>query len=211
VSRPSAATILAALALFVALGGTSYAVSKLPKNSVGSEQVRDGSLTAADLSAGAASSGPRGPRGAQGPAGAPGATGPQGPAALPKGYVDRLDGLLSVPAQSPGTLAATAASLRLPAGHYGLQFTAHAYVESGGRTFIACRLTGPGGGLTTSTTALGATEQPAQQAALALADVTAFDGTQTVSVTCSTVAGTGSVKLVDARLVALPLSAIEEQ
>jgi len=76
--RFTSAHAIATTALFVALGGTSYAVSKLPKNSVGSEQVRDGSLQAGDLAAGVVSSGPRGPRGAQGPAGAQGAIGPAG-------------------------------------------------------------------------------------------------------------------------------------
>jgi hypothetical protein len=74
---------LALLALFVALGGTSYAAVALPRNSVGSLQirtaavgsseVRDRSLTARDFRAGAL------PQGARGATGAPGATGPAGP------------------------------------------------------------------------------------------------------------------------------------
>ncbi len=69
---------MAGAALFISLGGTSYAVTKLPKNSVASPQVKDGSLTAKDLRKGVLTSGPqgpagaRGPRGAEGPAGAPG-------------------------------------------------------------------------------------------------------------------------------------------
>jgi hypothetical protein len=49
--RPTPATVLAAAALFVALGGTSVAaVSALaPKNSVGSAQVVNGSLQKKDL------------------------------------------------------------------------------------------------------------------------------------------------------------------
>jgi hypothetical protein len=72
--RLSFANVVSCLALFVALGGTSYAVIKLPRNSVGSREVRDRSLTASDL---AASARARGPRGAEGP---PGAPGPRGPA-----------------------------------------------------------------------------------------------------------------------------------
>src|SRR6266511_2619830 len=86
--RPSPAMLISLLALFVALGGTSYAVSKLPRNSVGSAQVINGSLQKADLSrkAVAALKGNRGPAGPQGqpgsagPAGAAGATGATGPA-----------------------------------------------------------------------------------------------------------------------------------
>ena len=41
------------LALFVALGGTSYAASRLPSNSVGSGQIRNGAVTRAKLQNGA--------------------------------------------------------------------------------------------------------------------------------------------------------------
>lgn len=91
--RPSPAMTVALLALFVALGGTSYAVSVLPANSVGTTQIRDnsvtraklahesitsvlvkdGSLTTADFAAGQLPAGPAGPTGPAGPAG------PQGP------------------------------------------------------------------------------------------------------------------------------------
>lgn len=50
--RPSAALAVSILALVVALGGTAYAAVKLPKNSVGSAQVKNGSLKAKDLKKG---------------------------------------------------------------------------------------------------------------------------------------------------------------
>ena len=43
--RPSPAMIVALAALFVALGGTSYAAFSLPKNSVGSAQIKRGAVT----------------------------------------------------------------------------------------------------------------------------------------------------------------------
>jgi hypothetical protein len=57
--RPSPAMVVASIALLVALGGTGVAaVSKLgPANSVGTNQVVDGSLLAKDLKAGAIPSG----------------------------------------------------------------------------------------------------------------------------------------------------------
>jgi len=70
------------LALFIALGGTSYAAVELSKNSVGareikrnavrSAEVKDRSLSALDFRRGVLR------RGEQGPAGPAGATGPQG-------------------------------------------------------------------------------------------------------------------------------------
>jgi hypothetical protein len=64
---------LALLALFVALGGTSFAAGNalLPRNSVGTKQVVNGSLQTSDLSK-TARAVLKGSRGARGPAGPPG-------------------------------------------------------------------------------------------------------------------------------------------
>jgi hypothetical protein len=85
--RPSPATAIALVALFVALGGTGYAALKLPKNSVGTKQlknnavtgakVKDGSLTAGDFG-GTLPTGAQGPKGDTGAAGAAGAAGTNG-------------------------------------------------------------------------------------------------------------------------------------
>ena len=76
------------LALFVALGGTSYAVARLPADSVGTAQLRNGavtgvkvhdhSLTASDLARGTITAGVRGRTGPKGDTGATGANGPAG-------------------------------------------------------------------------------------------------------------------------------------
>jgi hypothetical protein len=78
--------VMATVAVFVALGGSSYAtVATVAKNSVGSKQVRDHSLLARDfrngqLKAGTTgSAGPAGPAGTVGPAGPAGPPGPAGP------------------------------------------------------------------------------------------------------------------------------------
>ena len=42
---PSPALVIALLALFVALGGTTYAATSLPKNSVGTKQLRNNAVT----------------------------------------------------------------------------------------------------------------------------------------------------------------------
>ncbi|MEH3052383.1 MAG: hypothetical protein PGN13_00045 [Patulibacter minatonensis] len=76
----SYANVMSTVAVFIALGGTSFAVTQLPKNSVGARQLQSGSVTKAKLADGVAVSGPRGPRGQQGPSGAAGVAGPAGPA-----------------------------------------------------------------------------------------------------------------------------------
>jgi len=79
---------LALFAVFLGLGGTSFAAGNalLPRNSVGTKQVIDGSLHTNDLSKTARNAlkgnrglrGPAGAQGAQGAQGATGATGAQG-------------------------------------------------------------------------------------------------------------------------------------
>lgn len=91
--RLSPATVIAIIALVVALGGTTYAVTALPRNSVGnaqlkkaavtSQKVKDHSLLAVDFKPGQLAKvvpTAYGPAGPQGPAGADGAAGAQGPA-----------------------------------------------------------------------------------------------------------------------------------
>jgi hypothetical protein len=101
--KPSPSMAVAALALLVALGGTSVAAVAVavPRNSVGtlqlknnsvvSSKVRNGSLLRADFRAGQiprGRAGARGPQGPAGPTGAVGATGPTGPAGVAApGYV----------------------------------------------------------------------------------------------------------------------------
>jgi hypothetical protein len=81
--RLSYANVVATLALFIALGGTSYAAIKLPKNSVGSTQIKTGAVHTGEIfngtirlgdmskSAQAALRGQTGPQGPAGPAGPP--------------------------------------------------------------------------------------------------------------------------------------------
>ena len=79
---------IALLALVVALGGTSYAAAKLPRNSVGTTQLRnnsvvsskvkDRSLLSKDFKRGQIPAGPKGAQGQLGPQGLQGLQGPQG-------------------------------------------------------------------------------------------------------------------------------------
>src|SRR5262249_40695257 len=55
--RPSAALVVASLALFISLGGTSYAAFKLPKNSVGTKQLKNGAVSSAKIKSGAVTAG----------------------------------------------------------------------------------------------------------------------------------------------------------
>jgi cytochrome c1 len=100
IHRPSTSMAVALIALFVALGGTSFATvsAAFPPNSVGTKQIKDNSVTRAkighesitsvlvkdggllakDFAAGQLPSGPAGPAGPQGPKGDKGDTGSTG-------------------------------------------------------------------------------------------------------------------------------------
>lgn len=73
-SHLSYANVVATLALVLAVTGGAYAASQLPKNSVGSKQVKDSSLKAKDFKPGQLPTGTTGPQGPQGRDGAPGPT-----------------------------------------------------------------------------------------------------------------------------------------
>jgi len=110
--RPSATTVIALIALAVALGGTSYAATSLPRNSVGtlqlksnavtSTKVKNGSLLKRDFKRGQL------PAGAIGPTGPAGAPGPAGPS-------DAYAGFKNGPVAAPSSLS-TIATLNIPQG-----------------------------------------------------------------------------------------------
>jgi hypothetical protein len=86
--RPSPAMVVAFIALLLALGSGAYAQLTIPRNSVGTPQlkrnavtsakVRNGSLLRRDFRAGQLPQGPRGPAGPAGPRGLTGERGPVG-------------------------------------------------------------------------------------------------------------------------------------
>ncbi len=49
--RPSFPTVISLIALFVALGGTSYAVIRLPAKSVGNRELKSNAVTSAKIRA----------------------------------------------------------------------------------------------------------------------------------------------------------------
>ena len=75
------ANVMSVIAVFIALGGVGYAASRLPKNSVGPKQIRNGAVNEAKLSASAKAS-LTGAKGDQGPQGPTGPKGPAGPGAM---------------------------------------------------------------------------------------------------------------------------------
>ena len=83
--RTSPAIVISSIALIVAMGGTGYAAISIPKNSVGTAQLRNGAVTKQKIAPNTlrALAGARGPAGATGHTGATGPAGQQGATGIP--------------------------------------------------------------------------------------------------------------------------------
>jgi len=104
--RPTPAFVVSVIALMISLGGTSYAAFTLPKNSVGTKQLKNKAVTAGKLAPKAIAlfKGRKGDRGPQGPQGVQGIQGVQGPVGPSNGYFAKS--------------VTSAVSLPVPAGDY---------------------------------------------------------------------------------------------
>lgn len=149
----SFANIVSLLALFVALGGVSYAAVKLPAKSVGSKQLQNGAVTLPKISTSAKNSlrgsagevgpvgttGPKGANGEKGDSGATGATGAIGSTGSPglsHGHFDR-DATTVFATQLGSNVATTS----LDAGHYLL--SARIQVTGSTSAPVRCALKNP--------------------------------------------------------------------
>jgi hypothetical protein len=98
----SPAMVVACIALAVALGGTSYAAFKLPRNSVTTREVKNRSLLAADFARGQLPRGLRGRTGPAGPAGPSGASSVKWALVRPDGTLVAQSGGLTLSSHSTG-------------------------------------------------------------------------------------------------------------
>jgi hypothetical protein len=118
------------VALFVALGGTSYAVAtgsidsrELKNNSIRTQDVRNRTLLEKDFKRGqlkAGRQGPRGAAGAQGPTGPTGLTGPTGPDGVP---ATRLCARVNGGSGEPLSGSGVTSSSRTAVGSYTVTFS----------------------------------------------------------------------------------------
>ena len=135
-SGSSYANVTATVALIVALGGTSYAAIKLPKNSVTSATVKDRSLLKKDFKTGQLPAGKTGKQGPAGPAGPAGGSGAAGGAGTGAGLFSRPDAVENL---VPGSADQAVQSLALPVGSWVV--TAKFVAENGAATWGLGRLT----------------------------------------------------------------------
>jgi hypothetical protein len=149
IRRPSPAMVVALVALFVALSGTSYAMSQLAKNSVGTPQlknnavttakVKNGTLLSTDFKSGQLQPGPPGPVGPAGPKGDTGATGATGSGAALDFSADLGDAPKTTTSTTLSTVGST--TLTVPAGATATvvaTFSAESLCRNGAATNTWC-------------------------------------------------------------------------
>jgi hypothetical protein len=124
------ANVMATIAVFIALGGASYAATQLPKNSVGTKQLKKGAVTPAKFSP-AARSKLVGRAGPAGPAGPKGETGPRGP------------GNAYVATNNDEVLHAKTISLNVPPGNYVVSASMYAFNREAKEGRVGCDLFSP--------------------------------------------------------------------
>jgi hypothetical protein len=155
--RLTYANVMSSIAVFLVLGGAAFAAVKLPKNSVGTKQlknnavisakVKDGSLLKGDFAAGqlpagpAGPAGPKGDKGEKGDKGAQGNTGPEGPSTAYGAFHDELIELGTHTVASPLEVATLSG---LPAGSYAIQAKLVADSESSSEDYTNCTLAAEG-------------------------------------------------------------------
>ena len=204
--RITYANVTATLALVLALGGTSYAVSKLPPNSVRTPQLQRGAVSSekvqadaicrAKLAPDALVAGPRGPRGPEGVTGSVGARGPS------EAFITRNNAGIGIPFGSSTTIG----ELSLPAGAYALDFAAHTYLTSGA-TWVDCRFDADGAQLTKTAVLVGTDPSATIEAAISLTEASTFTSPVRVRGLCSERTET-AVQMTDARLRAVRVASV---
>lgn len=217
--RLTYANVMASAAAFIALGGTSYAVTQLPRNSVGTPQlksaavtgakVRNGSIGSADLaSAARGQRGPRGGIGPSGPSGPDGSTGSRGPSEL---LLTRQESVnLS---RQDGVFVDVITLQGVPAGGHLVMFNGSAeYRANGTRAYAICELRLNGTRVTATAGIIG--EVAGSTGALPLSITEAVDqpGPFNLTVACrpseSAVAGQPTMSIGNVRLSAVRIGTV---
>lgn len=196
------ANVVASLALFLALGGAAFAATQLPRNSVGTGQLKPEAVTAGKIAKRTrnqlrGAQGPQGPQGKTGKTGPKGATGARGAtgatgATGAKG-ANGTDGtgpafeVFGTNKAVPGPIVAQT----LAAGAYVLSADASLTNGGGVAAEVACTLAGSG--------EMKATIDAGQSATLSVSVVRTFGAATAVELNC---AGPVGVTATNANMVA---------
>ncbi|MDT7713430.1 MAG: hypothetical protein QOG46_2205 [Pseudonocardiales bacterium] len=159
--RLTYANVMSTIAVFVVLGGTGYAATRLARNSVGSPQIRNGAIKNVDISS-ATKRSLRGKRGAKGPTGASGPAGTAGPSEMIE--VKRT---AEIPLSGPKNVNTTLATVQLTAGSWLLEAQTQLHYDAADGDNYFCELvTDQNGFLNRGTASIGTGTPETQYATL---------------------------------------------
>ena len=165
--RLTYANVMSTIAVFVVLGGTGYAATRLARNSVGSPQIRNGAIKNVDISSATKRSlrgkrGAKGPTGPAGTAGTAGATGPAGPS-----EVIEVKHTAEIPLSGPKNVNTTLATVQLTAGSWLLEAQTQLHYDAADGDNYFCELvTDQNGFLNRGTGSIGTGTSETQYATL---------------------------------------------
>ena len=200
------ATIIAAVALFVAMGGGAAAYAS---GLISGSQIKNHSIAAKKLTKKAIKSlhgqrGRRGPAGPAGPTGATGATGATGPIGPSNAYTFFRDSAVGI-----GSTSTTVATANLAAGDYAI--FAKTYIDSSPITdavgYSTCTLT-TGSDQDQSSLNLGGQAQQVSRGALSMQVSHVFAAAGTAVVSCIRGAGTTSVTANWTKITAIKVGSV---
>jgi hypothetical protein len=197
------ANVMVTLLAFVVLGGGAYAASKIPKNSVGSKQLKKHAVTPSKI-ASATIKRFKGQKGDTGPQGPAGAAGPRGPEAASHGFqASGGTGANSVSASLFGTTVVTVA---VPPYNYLVTSTVEADTADGNSGSILCRLINEGGTGSIPTTRSQdiAATGPAEN--FTLVGEFAISAGQSMKLECSRSGASSLLRVDSANIVAVQIS-----
>lgn len=216
--RPTYANVVSTLALFLALGGTSYAVARnsvgtreLKPDAVTSAKVKDHSLGSRDLESSALLAGPRGARGSEGPPGPKGdkgAVGPTGPSQVIHAFRDGAVSLADAP-EFKDILTLD----NVPAGTYWVIGSSDGvFTAAGAKTYFRCFLVFNGNPTSDVAGAVGAGAGAAEVMPISISGTAVFDGTGSIRLRCghdAPLAAGGNPRFEVSRLTAIRTEALD--
>jgi hypothetical protein len=196
------ATVIATLALFLAVGGgtAAYATGLINGSQIKNHSIAAKKLTKSAIKSLRGKRGPRGATGATGATGAAGARGATGPIGPSNAYAASVGG-----GNADGS---TLASVTVPAGSYVLHAALREVNGGAASAFVFCDLNVNGSGVAEELNGMQPHGLPnVYVATMSLLGTTTVASTGTITVSCGLTTGS-SVSILDVHLVAIKVGAL---
>ncbi|MFN8217715.1 MAG: hypothetical protein U0R71_14070 [Solirubrobacterales bacterium] len=200
------ANVMVTLLAFVVLcGGAAYAATQLGKGSVGTRQLKPGSVTGAKVRDGTLRERDLASSLLRSLAGAPGPTGPTGPAGEPGvSHAYERPGSVNYDKLSASLYGSTVISLPVPAGAYFATASAEAQTVNNVASTIECRLIDSGGSFAVSASQIARADM--EPDSFTLSGLFQLKAAGSIQLQCSKAIAGSSARVIEGNLVAVQVS-----